>query len=119
MKHRGEINLDNVPPPLMKQAQHAIKHAVDMKNEATATLKDEVGLVKKAWLSLANELQFTPGSIQYTEMEKAFFCGAYTIMQIIKKLEDASEDTAFATLDSIDQECELFKAAMLFNPELN
>jgi hypothetical protein len=116
MKNRGKIRLENVPPQLMEQAHCAIKNAIAMKNEATAILEAEVGVIKKAWLSLADELNLTPGSIPHTEMEKTFFCGAFTVMHALKSISD---ENFITVLDGMDEECEAFKAKMLFDPEHN
>jgi len=125
MKHRGEMVIENVPPKFLEQAQHLIKNAIELSKEATAVV--ELGFIARSWLRLATELKLTPKSIPYIEMERAFFCGAYAVMSVMKKIgedieegdEEEMELIYIQQIEAMWQECEAFKAAMLFDPEQN
>lgn len=59
-----------------------------MKSNRNKNKETQPGIVKTSWLSLAKTVKLEPGSVQFTEMEKAFYSGAWTIMEILKKLDE-------------------------------
>ncbi len=82
----------------------------------------KTGLIEQAWQALAKRLNLQPNSVQHTEMRKAFFAGAYTVMGILHNLgenEDGDEDAEVETLEGMYQECQAFRMSITGDPELN
>lgn len=103
-----EQTITNVLPyhPDVVQAKPLLKSPTDKE------------IIKNSWLSLAAKIKLRPSGVQYEEMRRAFFAGAYTVMGVLEVLND---DTASAlVLESMSQECEAFKAEFKYpDPEAN
>jgi hypothetical protein len=82
----------------------------------------EARFLETAWLALATNLNLKPGGIQYIEMRRAFFAGAYTVMGILKAIgqnSDESEEADVDILESMHQECEAFRLDVTHDPNQN
>lgn len=83
------------------------------------------GLIKTAWLGIAQKAKLEPGSIQYDEMEKSFYGGAYTIMHLLHEMSEhppKSErelEAQARLIEFVHNECEDFFEKPKHNPELN
>ena len=81
------------------------------------------GLIEQAWQQLAKVLELEPFSPQCTDMRNSFFAGAYTIMTIMRSIgtnyDDDNAETDVALIESLHQECQVFKAEVTYNPEQN
>ena len=79
----------------------------------------EAEIIQKNWLSLADKLLLKPDSIQYVEMRRAFFAGAYTVVSFVKIASEYDAETGADMLESVWQECESFRMIITHDPELN
>lgn len=80
------------------------------------------GLIEQAWQILATSLNLQPKSVQHTEMRKAFFAGAYTVMGIMHDIgasEGDNEDAEIDVIEGLYQECQAFCKSITGDPEQN
>jgi hypothetical protein len=71
----------------------------NIKERGTMILNDN-------WASLAIALQLKPETVQYREMQKAFYAGAFVVMSALNKAgaDGVSEEGVFRILDSMELE---------------
>lgn len=81
------------------------------------------GHIQQAWLLLAETLEIEPNHNIYTDLRNSFFTGALTIMTFMESVgknhANNTEDADVAFVESLHQECEEFRIAVIYDPEQN